>query len=619
MPTRVVVDRLRTSEVTRLSVTRGGRFATVELGSGDLQLFDGARGRLVLERRLQIAAEPTTEAESPSVGPTTRLCRGKAVSPDGRRALVRGGGRVVSLDLGTGLVAQDYSRLEGGSARCTFSGDGLSVVVGTPEFVEVLDSRTASSRRRVVTRGFDRVSYVGTDGSARTIFLIGHRDGRLVARAHGGQGGDVWRDLDGFDGQWPLHSTVSGRLVAGISGTTTVIWDAWSGNVTKQFENAAPIGFLGLDKRLALHVNGTASGGAIQFATVEDWQLGEDVPVAGDSVVVALTDDGRRLFVAGTDGGQNTFGYWNLIDGQKRFLRSEPVVRVRTVAYRGRSLAIDCDLGTLTLDAETGLSTAQPPPGGERVEGEVYGVWWTRQQRVSHLGRDLLMTDGRSGKLLWSRRAAAPVAQSAVTGDGTQTVTLLNDGGLEVRDASTGEGIDYPETAVADVMTTLPKGSAILLANGAGISQIGSDRRMELPIDGLKPAAIAVNSTASYAAIASGRSVLVLALDSSMSVACRFPVPLGVRALAVSPDGERIAVSTGVDVEVYNRCGGLRSRVAIIAGATLAAVVTDSSGEHYASSAPSAPVRWRRGLTRMTGREPEIKTLVTTRRQDIGL
>ncbi|MFT5432337.1 MAG: hypothetical protein ACI9OJ_003036, partial [Myxococcota bacterium] len=597
LPAQVVVDRLRTSEVTRLSVTRGGRFVTVELGSGDLQLFDGARGRLVLERRVQIPAEPTTDAKVPGVGPTTRLCRGKAVSPDGRRALVRGGGRVVSLELGTGTIAQDYSRLDGGSARCTFSGDGLSVVVGTREFVEVLDSRTATSRRRVETRGFDRVSYVGTDGSARTLFLIGYSGGRLLARAHGGQGGDVWRDLEGFDGQWPLHSTASGRLVAGMSGTTTTVWDAWSGKVTKRFENAVPIGFLALDQRLALHANGSdsaaASGGALRFAEVEDWQVGEAVPVVGDSVNVALTDDGRRLFVAGIDGGQNTFGHWNLVDGQKRFLRSEPVVRVRTVAYRGRSLEIACDLGTLTLDAETGLSMAQPPPAGERVEGEVDGVWWTIQQRASHSGRDLLMTDGRSGKLLWSRRAAAPIAQSAVTGDGTQTVTLLNDGGLEVRDAATGEGIDYPETPTADVMTTLPKGRAILLANRAAITQVGSDLLLELPIDGLSPAAIAVNSTGSTAAIVSGRSVLVIALESPMSLACRFPVPLGVRALGLSPDGERIAVSTGVDVEVYNRCGGLRSRVAIVAGATLAAVVTDSAGENFASSEPSAPVRWR--------------------------
>ncbi|HIA04429.1 MAG TPA: WD40 repeat domain-containing protein, partial [Myxococcales bacterium] len=169
----LVIDRLRTARTRNLTISKGGRWALVLSNDNVVQVFDAARGRLVVEKSLR----PYT------------VCGGNPFSPDGRRVLVRGKRKVKLLNLWTGQTISSIKLTEKGSLRCTLSGNGRKIVVAHKGWIRVYDlgaNKEMLKRESPVTH---RLKTVLADEKAETLVVAGRGKSGPIISVFGGEGG----------------------------------------------------------------------------------------------------------------------------------------------------------------------------------------------------------------------------------------------------------------------------------------------------------------------------------------------------------------------------------------------------------------------------------------------
>ena len=130
---------------------------------------------------------------------------------------------------------------------------------------------------------------------------------------------------------------------------------------------------------------------------------------------------------------------------------------------------------------------------------------------------------------------------------------------------------------------------------------------------------IAVSADMTYVAVLERSRVSVFGLKPEMSLTCTWYASPPLYFVAISADGKSIITSDGIDASVWSRCGEPKAHVRLVALDGLHAVVVGADDEHYAPGQGALPVRFRRGLKRFGGSEPELPALVKKRQAAISL
>ena len=316
MEAMLVTDRLRTASARHVTLSAGGRWIVVLGRSGSIQVLTGARGRIVLER--------TFLPDQP--------CSGLAVTPNGRRLLVRGTDGVRLLNLWTGDVLQTV--VPGVGWTCGLSVDGEHILVAKEGVLRVFDAGGSEPTSELELPFEGAVRRIQASAGARTVVVSSDEQ----AWVWGGNHRSRWRALSGWNPAGPLVVSSSGEWIAGRLGELKVrLWDGKFGTAKKEFRAAHVHGFLAQDKNVLLR---NAQG----ELTVMEIETGE--PIVSQStfpgvLAVGMNPAGTAAAVVGGSTTEHWVGVWNLQSGP-RFQRNQQRVRPRSLrwTFDGKALQI---------------------------------------------------------------------------------------------------------------------------------------------------------------------------------------------------------------------------------------------------------------------------------------
>lgn len=602
----IVVDRLRSVDADRAYVTRGGRWLQVVGRDGVLQVFTVARGRLVMERDFLPDA----------------LCGGRALTPDGRRVLLRGPGGVRLVNLWTGDEVRVFAAAGEVATACTLSNDGTRVVVVDPESARVFDPDRDEPIRTLPAPVGSPWRVIASD-RATTVVVCGEREGRGVARVYGGQGGNRWRNLVGFDGDTIFSELLiadGGALLAGPLGELkTQLWDLWSGEQEAALDYRFVHAFLANDTQLLAE----DADGNFAVLDLETREVVGSLRTMAGVRAVALSVDGRRLAAVGGDRTEHRFGVWNVTDGRARFERKQPRHRVLGLRWSRGGDTLTLRASRLDVKVDSRTSNLKGAPVERRVDSVLApsardGVWWGGQ-RIPMLSRkDLVLLDASSGELLWSHRFGSVARSGSVSADGAWVVGLSSRDGLRVFAAADGIVQEpWPDGAgaVRDAVTHPVREEVVVLRRD------GSFARHALPGGELlaasearfssRRARIALSPDARWLGVRTERRVTVYAVEPGDGLDLRVHGSLTglahVQALALGPGG-RVALTDRTDVTTWDVAAGRRTATLVpLPGGRLVALGAEGGAVFQDAARPY--LRWRRQLDLLERGTEDVRKL----------
>ena len=587
---QLVVDRLRSARASWARISTGGRWLFVYDKAGALQVFDGARGRLVLEQSLL-----------PEVP-----CRTNALSPNGRRLLVKRGPYVRLINVFTGDTLRDFEVEHAGRLRCTMSLDGSRVVLVDDGRVRIYDPGKDDALT-TLTPPVARAASVYADQSASTLIVLGDADdGSQVATAWGGEGGRRWRRLAGVDARFPLLMSATGAWAAGHEVELKAsIWNVWTGKPTRQpYEEI--YAFVDHDTRMI-------AGGRTGRVVSVDMETREEAPVAtvtSNAAAVAVSLDGTRIASVGGDPREHRIGMWVVGEPQARFQRQTARVPVRGMAWTSSGLSVRAGAHSVTFDAGSSrVSSGTAAPATDGLGDEfIDGPRWAGRGVVRYAGRDVASVDTLTGDLLWSRRVGARVLDASGTASGGR-VAVLADKQVTV---FTGKG-DVEVTWGGEIkrrtaMTVDPSRDQVLLAGGGRLKShaMGTgEPRWSLPVPKLKRPRLAAAATGSHIARGSDyRRGGVTSDGRARTIAGDFDIDVRVRSMAVAPDGASVAITDGVDITTWDTTTGKRRATLRLVADGIAVAFGPTSAVFAPNAKPY--LRWRRGLDHIDRASPDL-------------
>jgi hypothetical protein len=620
----LVIDRLRAGNTKQLRISRGGRWGLVLTEDDVVQVFDAARGRLILERPLR-----------PFVA-----CRTQAFSPDGRRVLVRKKGRVQLLNLWTGDVVRSIGSRHSDRYRCSLSGEGGHAVVATPGVVTIYDLNSRKPKTEIKSPVTKKLEVVLTDAAARTIVVVGHDHEGALATVWGGDGGERWRRLQGFSSAGRFRISASGRWMLGdFSNGKGRLWRLWTGEVWPfQKSLGSFLGFSDNKDQVITYADG-------QPITVVDAKTGEVVLTQNsfkDVSAATVSAGGDRLLVTGGGHHHHRLGLWSLGDGRARFKRMEPRDRVRRVSYdqAGEVLRIDVDSGrTHAFQRATGKRVTLP--GATRIARDM-STWrgrrmasgWSNRWRLRFGRSQLTMFEGSDGTQppaeRWKRTLDSRIVGAALSHDDKRVLVLLDSGHLQRLKPTDGKSAgrsllrgDSKPLAIA----SHPKSLSVFVVNASGLvtqNKVQTGREMgRWTVPRLKWARVAVTQSGDKLAIAERYRVHILDLASKPPDVARLQlvkVPtFRIRSVGIAPGGDHLVLSDGIDVATWDV--GKARRVATIVLLRGPSAIAVGLGGHLVTEKWSRPyVRWRKKLQLMPRDSHEAAMLWKARvRNDINL
>ena len=606
-PPRLVVERLVAGDARSAMLSQGGRFAVV-LGADDrVQVLDGARGRLVVERRIRPSA----------------VCGTTPFAPSGRQVLVRRQGAVRLVDLFDGGTVREWAGWDRRGMRCALASEGREAVVAEPGRVVVLAVDRDEPLRTLAPAAPGPVTAVFADGRARTLAIAVRDRDRPAAWVWGGAGGTHWRSLSGFEGG-SLVLSPDGKRVAGAFGTLkTRIWGVWTGSEERTVPLTTALAFASGGQQLL----GMDRDGAAVLVSVETGDiLWHHSPFPGIAVA-ALDSAGQRLLLAGGDRAEDRLALVAPGDGAVRFERRER--RLRVVDARWSTDGQDLEVRLAGADRRvirraTGRVVERPAladPEGLLASGFRRGARWVGRWEARFKGADVAVVDVGRGQLTWSRRLDGAIADVAGSHDGSQVVSVLRDGRVDLRTTADGEVAGAWRVAGGRVLAALthPHRSELVVVTSDGsvraVPSGGGEPVWRWSRGRIDRARLSFSAGGERLAVASRRSVVIL--DTTAAPRELGRIDLGhvpVQAIALAPSGNPLCVSDGVDVRVYDTATQrLRSRVTPLPGGL--AVVR--AGQHVVFEDQALPyLRWRRGLSLVDRGTDAVNALFAAHRRE---
>lgn len=585
----LVVDRLRTATAKRLRISRGGRWIQSIDRDGVLQVFDGARGRLLLERPLL----------------PERACRGTALTATGRRLLLRRGNRARLINLWTG---QERARFEGdGRVRCSLSQDGTRVVIADRRRIRVYDAGNPAEPVQTIQTPIRAPREVHADERATVVLLSGPSESSDVAMAWGGSGGQRWRPLRGYGGQRGLVLSETGDKAAGPKGVLrTQIWDTFTGKSTV-YDYRSTYSFSGHDSAI---LAGYEDGRLVIHPLGDDGEP-RTVHTLARQATAALSDDGQRLAVVGGDRAAHRLALWSVADGSPRFQRSGAAEPVVGLAWGDRGLDLSTPSGSLRFDPATGSAAGRRrgQAGGERGDWHQatrwVGAWSARYQ-----GREIVVSDPRGDS--WDRSFGGRIASASFDRNGRRLAVLAGtnvvlfevDGRVAAEWALEGHAsgalIAHPGAAEIVVVRSTGELTGHAPQSGAISWRVAADRALQQPT-------IAMDRSGRRIVAGGGFRLVVYEHGEATTLLASHAIGARIRALAPSPDGKAVAVTDGVDVTTWSvDSGELRARIAMLPDANAAVIGPDAA---TVTKGARPWLRWRRGLDHVPRGSPEINAL----------
>jgi WD40 repeat protein len=583
----LVVDRLRSARARQVVLSRGGRWALVLSKDNVVQVFDAARGRLVLEKSLR----PYT------------VCRTNAFTPNGRRILVRGDRKVRLLNLWTGQVVREIDGLKKGTLRCSLSGNGTRIVIAQKGQIQVY---ALEQVQPIVTRASPvthSVKAVLSDDGAGTLVVAGKdKDGPVIA-VWGGEGGRRWRRLSDVGSRRSYVMSGNGRWLAGHGKSGGRIWQLWTGRRQRDFKGKKVMSFSG-DQSQAVVAD---PGGKIQIIDIEKGEVGAEFQTFAGLKGAVVSKDGQRLIAAGGDAKQHRIGRWNVGDAQARFERSDRRRPVRDMRWLdgGKKLRVQLKgmEAFVLIRASSKREPAPPPSPGMRVvlpDGPFRtGRRWRGRWLPKFHARDVALLDDGAGRLKWSKRLDKAALAFDVSANAETAVALDRGGRLYLFEVSDGRlrrsWVDREEeifTAVA----THPIANQVLLVSSSGelcARELadGARRWCRRFSRRAKRALIDVSPSGHYVAVVIKHRLFIFSGAGVVEQRAKIEIPFArPKLLALSPDGGRIALSDGLDITFWDSSTNKRSTTAIFPSDT--AVVVMGDGEAVITDALPY-LRWR--------------------------
>lgn len=601
-----VIQRLRTGNTRKFRITRGSRWAIADVGNSTIQVFDSSNGRVVLERSL-------------------RPGRLTDINPSGRRVLVQRKKQTVLVNIWADEVVRRIPT-DGRAASC-FTQDGTRTVILDATALQLWE-RHGTSPTTALPHGLEGAPHsILADERGRTVMAIMKDANGFSAHAYGGDGGKRWRALPTVTGG-PGVLSESGRLLLAPLGALKVqLVDTWHGEQRTSLPYRTAYAFRRKDKA-ALLGDGARTLALVDLETLEaEWTFRADFDVLG----AALDQRGQTLTLAGESPGEHRLvrltrgaGPETPWHDRARFDKRWPRLEVASLRWSagGERLAAQIGRASLVIDGLTGQRSSASTPAGAFSSGELAG--FVDGQRLSSgpaaasLGPDVV-TFKRSGDVDWSRRLTRDVRSVIHSADERTVMVLDIEGSITAFSDAGKEAWSYHPADDEPLLRQLapaPSTSSVLAVRGTslvwmtpqtGVVEVQSDlpRALRAPM--------LAASTRSVALVDSRRAWSIDSKTLKPTGSIRLPF----RTTAIALHNERLAVTDGTDIAVLNLVGG-QVRATVVPVPDLNAItikndrisVDDRAGSH---------VRWRSGISLMSGSDPAQKALWTTHRIKIPL
>jgi hypothetical protein len=381
-------------------------------------------------------------------------------------------------------------------------------------------------------------------------------------------------------------------------------------------------------EKAALVGDGAGTLALVDLQTLEaEWTWRADFDVLG----AALDERGQTLTLAGhtpqehrlvrLTRGPGPESPWH---DRTRFDKRWPRLEVASLRWSagGERLAAQIGRASLVIDGLTGERSPASTPAGAFSSGEladfVDGQRLSSGPAAASLGPDVV-TFKRSGDVDWSRRLTRDVRSVVHSADERTVLVLDVEGSITAFSGTGNEAWSYHPPAGQPLLRQIapaPSTQSLLAVQGSSLVWINPqtgvvDVQSELPRAVRSPLLAA--STNSVALVDSRRAWSLDPKTLKPNGTLRLPF----RTTAAALHHERLAVTDGTDIAVLNLVGGqLRAWVVPVPDLNAITIkndrisVDDRAGGH---------VRWRSGITLMSGSDPAQKALWKTHRIKIPL